>query len=33
MLQKLIIRNYAIIDNLIIEPDEHLNTVTGETGA
>jgi DNA repair protein RecN (Recombination protein N) len=33
MLQKLIIRNYAIIDNLSIEPDVHLNTVTGETGA
>ncbi|RYZ52658.1 MAG: DNA repair protein RecN, partial [Sphingobacteriales bacterium] len=33
MLQKLIIRNYAIIDNLTIEPDLHLNTVTGETGA
>jgi DNA repair protein RecN (Recombination protein N) len=33
MLKKLIIRNYAIIDNLTIEPDQHLNTVTGETGA
>jgi DNA repair protein RecN (Recombination protein N) len=33
MLQKLIIRNYAIIDNLIIEPDAQLNIVTGETGA
>lgn len=33
MLQKLIIRNYAIIDRLTIEPDAHLNTVTGETGA
>jgi DNA repair protein RecN (Recombination protein N) len=33
MLQKLIIKNYAIIDNLTIEPDQHLNTVTGETGA
>lgn len=33
MLQKLIIRNYAIIDKLAIEPDAHLNTVTGETGA
>lgn len=33
MLQKLIIRNYAIIDHLTIEPDKHLNTVTGETGA
>ena len=33
MLQKLIIKNYAIIDNLVIEPDRQLNTVTGETGA
>ncbi|MBS1584227.1 MAG: DNA repair protein RecN [Bacteroidetes bacterium] len=33
MLQKLVIRNYAIIDNLVIEPDNNLNTVTGETGA
>ncbi len=33
MLQKLIIKNYAIIDYLVIEPDGHLNTVTGETGA
>ena len=33
MLQKLIIRNYAIIDYLEILPDKHLNTVTGETGA
>ncbi len=33
MLQKLVIRNYAIIDHLTIEPDAHLNTVTGETGA
>jgi len=33
MLQKLVIKNYAIIDNLSIEPDIHLNTVTGETGA
>lgn len=33
MLQKLIIKNYAIIDHLVIEPDQHLNTVTGETGA
>ncbi len=33
MLQKLIIRNYAIIDNLTIEPDAQLNIVTGETGA
>lgn len=33
MLQKLSIKNYAIIDNLVIEPDNNLNTVTGETGA
>ena len=33
MLQKLVIKNYAIIDYLAIEPDSHLNTVTGETGA
>ncbi len=33
MLQKLSIRNYAIIDNLSLLPDAHLNTVTGETGA
>lgn len=33
MLQKLAIRNYAIIDNLIIEPGKGLNTITGETGA
>src|ERR1700744_2133266 len=33
MLQKLVIRNYAIIDHLVLEPDAHLNTVTGETGA
>lgn len=33
MLQKLVIRNYAIIDHLSLTPDAHLNTVTGETGA
>lgn len=33
MLQKLIIKNYAIIDHLVLQPDGHLNTVTGETGA
>ncbi|MGN6569232.1 MAG: AAA family ATPase, partial [Flavipsychrobacter sp.] len=33
MLEKLIIKNYAIIDNVALEPDAHLNTVTGETGA
>jgi DNA repair protein RecN (Recombination protein N) len=33
MLQKLTIKNYAIIDHLTIEPDKELNTLTGETGA
>lgn len=33
MLQKLYIRNYAIIDELSISFDEHLNVITGETGA
>lgn len=33
MLQKLSITNYAIIDQLSITPDAHLNIVTGETGA
>jgi DNA repair protein RecN (Recombination protein N) len=33
MLRKLTVSNYAIIDQLTIEPDAHLNTVTGETGA
>jgi len=33
MLRKLVIRNYAIIDRLSLEPDAGLNTVTGETGA
>jgi len=33
VLQKLVIKNYAIIDHVILEPDAHLNTVTGETGA
>lgn len=33
MLQKLVIRNYAIIDYLELVPDAHLNIVTGETGA
>ncbi len=33
MLQKLVIKNYAIIDHLVIEPAPTLNTVTGETGA
>ncbi len=33
MLQKLHIRNYAIIDKLVIEFSENLNIITGETGA
>ena len=33
MLQKLYIRNYAIIDELDINFDKHLNVITGETGA
>ncbi len=33
MLQKLVIKNYAIIDDLTIEPHKALNTITGETGA
>lgn len=33
MLHKLYIRNYAIIDELDIVFDEHLNVITGETGA
>jgi DNA repair protein RecN (Recombination protein N) len=33
MLQKLLIHNYAIIDQLTLSPDAHLNTITGETGA
>jgi DNA repair protein RecN (Recombination protein N) len=33
MLKRLLINNYAIIDHLELNPDEHLNTVTGETGA
>ncbi|GAA4460063.1 DNA repair protein RecN [Nemorincola caseinilytica] len=33
MLQKLVIRNYAIIDKLTMEPGRGLNTITGETGA
>ncbi|RZL19331.1 MAG: DNA repair protein RecN, partial [Pedobacter sp.] len=33
MLQKLSIRNYALIDNLEIEFDKGLNIITGETGA
>lgn len=33
MLQKLSIRNYALIDNVEMELDEGLNIITGETGA
>lgn len=33
MLQKLAIRNYALIDSLDIEFDDGLNIITGETGA
>jgi DNA repair protein RecN (Recombination protein N) len=33
MLQKLAIRNYALIDSLDIEFDKGLNIITGETGA
>src|SRR5690554_5691736 len=33
MLQKLYIRNYAIIDELTIIFDNQLNVITGETGA
>ena len=33
MLQKLFIRNYAIIDELTITFDDRLNVITGETGA
>ena len=33
MLQKLHIQNYAIIDDLTINFENHLNVITGETGA
>ena len=33
MLQKLIIRNYALIESLEISPGVNLNIITGETGA
>lgn len=33
MLQKLFIQNYAIIDEISISFDKHLNIITGETGA
>ena len=33
MLKRLTIENYALIDSLHVEWDEHLNIITGETGA
>ncbi|MGJ3235432.1 DNA repair protein RecN [Marivirga sp.] len=33
MLQKLLIKNYALIQELNINPSANLNTITGETGA
>ena len=33
MLKSLTIENYALIDSLNVEWDEHLNIITGETGA
>lgn len=33
MLQKLLIKNYALIQELNIQPSAKLNTITGETGA
>jgi len=33
MLEKLVINNYALIDNLEISFDKGLNILTGETGA
>ena len=33
MLKKLVIQNYAIIDELDIDFNDKLNIVTGETGA
>ena len=33
MLKSLTIENYALIDSLCVEWDEHLNIITGETGA
>ena len=33
MLKSLVIENYALIDSLRVEWDEHLNIITGETGA
>ena len=33
MLRRLTVENYALIDSLALEPDPHLNIITGETGA
>ena len=33
MLRRLSVENYALIDSLVLEPDPHLNIITGETGA
>ena len=33
MLQQLTVNNFAIIDNILIEFENHLNVLTGETGA
>jgi DNA repair protein RecN (Recombination protein N) len=33
MLAHLLIKNYALIEHLEIDPDAHLNIITGETGA
>ena len=33
MLKSLTIENYALIDSLSVEWNEHLNIITGETGA
>ena len=33
MLQRIRVRNYAIIDEVSIEFDPHFNIITGETGA
>ena len=33
MLRRLTVENYALIDHLELELDEHLNILTGETGA
>ncbi len=33
MIKHLVIKNYALIENLEMEPSSHLNVITGETGA